>query len=192
MSNSSYACLKKQTYTFSDYVILPLRSIDKQDIMHWRNAQMDVLRQNTPLTIEDQTRYFEKVVSPLFTQKSPQQLLFSFLYKGTCIGYGGLVHINWEDKRGEISFLLDHNRLGDDQRYSSEFSIFLDCMKELAFDELQFNRLFTETYDIRPLHIGVLESNGFLLEGRMKQHIFMNENYCDSLIHGFLKEYIHV
>ncbi|NLU94400.1 GNAT family N-acetyltransferase [Chitinophaga sp. Ak27] len=192
MDNSSYACLTKQVYNFDDYTILPLRLIDKQDIMNWRNAQMDVLRQNRVLTIEDQSKYFTNVIAPLFTQEFPQQILFSFLYKNVCIGYGGLVHITWADKRGEISFLLDNNRLSDNEQYRKEFSIFLDFMKKVAFDDLKFNRLFTETYDIRPFHIGVLENNGFLLEGRMKQHIFMNGNFCDSLIHGFLKEYRNV
>jgi RimJ/RimL family protein N-acetyltransferase len=192
MININYECLKKQTYTYDDYIVLPLRWEDKLDIMNWRNAQMDVLRQSKVLTIDDQLRYFEKVIAPLFTQKNPEQLLFSMLFKDECIGYGGLVHINWQDKRGEVSFLLDNNRVSDETLYEKEFSIFLNIMKELAFKELQFNRLFTETYDIRPFHISVLEKNGFILEGRMKQHIYISDGYKDSLIHGYLKEYGNV
>jgi hypothetical protein len=36
-----------------------------------------------------------------------ESLLFSFLKNGECIGYGGLVHINWIDQNAEISFMID-------------------------------------------------------------------------------------
>jgi RimJ/RimL family protein N-acetyltransferase len=62
-------------------------------------------------------------------------------------------------------------------------------MKKVAYSELNFSRLYTETFDIRSVHIKVLEKNNFLLEGRMKNHIYINNKFVDSLIHGNLKKY---
>ena len=62
--------------------------------MKWRNEQIYHLRQAKPLTAEDQKNYFSNVVSKLYDQEKPAQILFSFLKDGKCIGYGGLVGYN--------------------------------------------------------------------------------------------------
>ena len=116
-------------------------------------------------------------------------MLFSFLENEQCIGYGGLTNIDWASKRVELSFLVNHQRAANNDLYLKDFSSFIDLMKKIAFDELNFNRIFTETYDLRPLHIRILEENGFKLEGRMKEHILVNGVLTDSLIHGFIKKY---
>ena len=36
-----------------------------------------------------------------------KSVLFNYLHNGKCIGYGGLVHINWIDKNAEVSFIMD-------------------------------------------------------------------------------------
>jgi len=133
----------------------------------WRNAQMRVLRQSRPLSPEDQKRYFRDVVMPTFEQPQPPMLLFTYLLDDHPIGYGGLVHIDWENRRAEISFLLETARSREDAdgEYARLFSCFLALMKRIAFDELGLNRLYTETFDIRPLHVQVLEQNGFRPEG---------------------------
>ena len=75
--------------------------------MKWRNEQIYHLRQKRPLSADDQENYFANVVNKLFDQDKPEQILFSFLQGDTCIGYGGLVHINWVDNNAEISFIMD-------------------------------------------------------------------------------------
>ncbi|NLM18529.1 MAG: GNAT family N-acetyltransferase, partial [Clostridiaceae bacterium] len=104
---NSYKILNKQTFIQGDYSLVPIRIKDRYDIMKWRNDQIYHLRQSEPLTKEVQDDYFNNVVSKLFTQDKPNQLLFSYLYKNECIGYGGLVHINWIDKNAEISFVMN-------------------------------------------------------------------------------------
>ena len=102
-----YKALNKQVYKSGDYTITPLRFEDRLDIMKWRNEQIYHLRQNKPLTEIDQDNYFKNVIQTLFSQNLPDQVLFSFLKNDVCIGYGGLVHINWTDKNAEISFIMD-------------------------------------------------------------------------------------
>lgn len=183
-----YIALKNNEWMLDNYTVLPLREQDIYDIMHWRNSQVDVLRQEKKLTRTDQEAYFQKIVQPGFAQASPGMMLFSFLQNDSCIGYGGLTNMSWTHKRAELSFLLDTERVSNDAVYKKDFSAFITLMKSILFTDLQFNRLFTETFDIRPLHISILEENGFVLEGRMRQHVLIDGIKTDSLIHGFIKE----
>ena len=64
------------------------------------------LRQDKPLTEKSQEDYFIGPVARLFDQEKPNQILFSYLKNDKCIGYGGLVHINWIDMNAEISFIV--------------------------------------------------------------------------------------
>jgi hypothetical protein len=49
---------------------------DRFDIMKWRNEQIYHLRQDKPLTAEDQEYYFSNVIASLFEQAKPNQILF--------------------------------------------------------------------------------------------------------------------
>ena len=95
---NSYKALSQQIFTSGDYKWVPIRFEDRFDIMKWRNDQMYHLRQAQLLTKQDQDHYFKTVVASLFDQEKPTQILFSYLENDVCIGYGGLVHINWVDK----------------------------------------------------------------------------------------------
>lgn len=137
----------------------------------------------------DQENYYRYTVRPTFTQEQPKIILFSFLQQDTCIGYGGFTNIDWESRRFELSFLVDPVIYQDQAQYAVSFSAFITLIKQVAFEDLHFNRIFTETYDIRPNHISILEKNNFRLEGRMRQHVIINQEFVDSLLHGFLREY---
>jgi len=184
-----YQILNIQEFKHKNYKLVPFREMDLMKIRVWRNEQMEVLRQKRKLSETDQKNYFKNVILPLFDQAKPPQLLFSFLLDDICIGYGGLVHINWEDRRGEVSFLVDAQRALNPETYQEDFQNYLKIIKKIAFEALLFNRIYTETFDIRDFHISILEAAGFRLEGRMKEHVLINEVFYDSLIHGFTKNY---
>ncbi|MEI8124234.1 MAG: GNAT family N-acetyltransferase [Parachlamydiaceae bacterium] len=179
-----YICLKQQLYTDGKYSLTPLRHQDIFLIKKWRNEQIEVLRQKEPLTDAMQEHYFHNVITPLFTQKHPEQILLSFLLDGNLIGYGGIVHIDWPISQGEVSFLVETVRSKDEEIYNNDFASFLKLIKQLAFKDLHLHRLYTETFDIRPLHVAVLEEQGFHFEKRLKDHTFKNDKIMDSLIHG--------
>jgi hypothetical protein len=184
-----YTCLKKQLYSIDEFSMRPIQASDIESIRLWRNSQMEILRQKKELTSEDQVRYFNNVVWPSMQLPEPDQILFGFTKNGKLIGYGGLVHISWIDFRAEVSFLLDNELVGDSSLYREYFLIYLDLIRMIAFEGLDFNRLYTETYDIRDAHISILLESGFKLEGRMKEHVFIKGKFVDSLIHGYLKKY---
>jgi RimJ/RimL family protein N-acetyltransferase len=182
-----YACLDLDEVVLGARSLVPLRHEDILNIMLWRNAQMKVLRQRELLTIAKQEQYFREVISPSYVEMRPRQILFSYLNEGVLIGYGGLVHISWEDRRAEVSFLLSPARAADAKEYEQDFSCYLAMIQTAAFQYLKFTRLFTETYDIRRHHVSILESSGFELEGRLKSHVWIDNKPVDSLLHGCVR-----
>jgi RimJ/RimL family protein N-acetyltransferase len=183
----TYKCLKSSTYQSEDFRLEPIQSNNIESIRIWRNSQMDVLRQNKIITTNSQVDYFNHKVWPEMDRSNPDNILFSFFHQNTLVGYGGLVHISWQDLRSEISFLLNPIYLKEDI-YKIYFSKYLTLIKMVAFEDLEFNRLFTETYNIRDLHISILESNGFVKEGVLREHLIINGMKIDSIFHGILNK----
>ena len=107
-------------------------------------------------------------------------------FKDNLIGYGGLVHISWEDKRAEVSFLLNPERMENFELYKKDFTHYLSLIKNLSLKQLKLNKLFSETYAFRERHISILEEAGFKKEGIMKEHIILNGRPIDSIIHGII------
>ena len=187
-----YKILKKQNFSDGKYSLVPLRKKDIFKIARWRNEQLGCLRQKKKLTKKDQKDYFQNKVYPTFSERWPEMMLFSFLLAGQCIGYGGLVHFDWQAKRAEVSFLAETSRSKNKKIYLRDFSQYLKLVKETAFKDLKLNRIFTETFASRSsAHIKTLGKAGFRLEGTMRQHVKIGNQYVDSLIHGLLrKDYV--
>ena len=185
---TEYNCLSKNEFYLGEFKIIPIRFEDRIDIMDWRNEQMYHLRQKERLTVDEQLNYFKNTVSSLFIKEQPNQILFSFLKNNVLIGYGGLVQINWTDYNLEMSFLVNTKTLNDRKAYDECFNAYISLIKDVSFNVLKFNKLYTETYDLREDHIRILEENKFILEGRLREHISIDGTYYDSLYHSILKK----
>lgn len=150
--------------------------------MQWRNEQIYHLRQTKLLNKQQQDHYFDNVVAKLFDQEQPDQILFSFLQNEKCIGYGGLVYINWVDRNAEISLVLNSSL---ERHYFVElWCAYLVLIKRLAFKELELNKIFTYAFDVRPRLYEALEFSGFLEEARLKDHCKINDEYKDVVYHS--------
>jgi RimJ/RimL family protein N-acetyltransferase len=184
---TTYQCLDSHVFIDSlGYELVSIREKDIENIRLWRNAQLEFLRQNLPLSIEEQQRYFQVNIWPLFCEKHPNQILCSFLLHGECIGYGGLTHIDWEAKRSEISFLLNPMRIQEWTTYQKEFAHFLHLACQIAFRCIGLRRLFTETFAFRMEHIQLLEAFGFQKEGILREHVYKNNKWWNAILHGLL------
>ena len=178
----SYKVLNNINFTNENFKLIPLRDSDKYEILEIRNQQIYHLRQNELLTQEKQDNYFSTVVADLFEQEKPNQLLFSFLENDEFIGYGGLVHINWIDRNAEISFVMKTELEKDNfQKYWSNY---LKLIEKVAFDDLNFHKLFTYAFDLRPHLYDLLEFSGFKEEARLKEHCFFENKYLDVVYHS--------
>ena len=186
LSGIGYTVMARSTLRHGELLV---RAVDPQDIesiRQWRNAQMEVLRQTAVISPEAQEVYFAEQVWPDKSSTQPEQILLAIERDGSLIGYGGLVHIAWQDRRAEVSFLLAPpiEHAPEDRRIV--FSNFLRLVQELAFKDLGLSRLWTETYAHRSSHLDTLEAAGFRREGCLRSHVIINNEYVDSLIHGLL------
>ena len=154
--------------------------------MKWRNDQMYHLRQKEPLTNKEQDSYFDKVVRKSFFDNYPEQFLFSFYEKGIMVGYGGLVHVDWNKKSAEISFLIctERNQLN----FSLYWNTFLKLIEQIAFEQLGLNCIFTYSFELRPELYPILKENLFSFKKRLKNDTLHGNTPVDSLIHVKWKE----
>ena len=114
----------------------------------------------------------------------PNQILFSFLKNDECIGYGGLVHINWIDKNAEVSFVMNTSLEGDN--FIRYWSIYLDLIEKIAFSDLVLRKLYIYAFDLRPHLYKALELNSYFLDARLKDHCFFNGEFKDVVIYSKL------
>ena len=179
-----YTCAPALGAKSGSYRIRPIRWEDREAIRQWRNDQIYVLRQDCLLTIADQDRYFVSVVRPELMEEHPRQVLVGFLEEEQLVGYGGIVHIDWSDRRGEVSFLSDPSR----NRLVEDWQVYLDMLLPCARLQLGLHKLTTETYDFRADVICALESRGFTREGFLLNHHFWDGQWHNSVLHGLLLE----
>ena len=178
--------LRKQIFNNGIYSLVPIRHQDKYKIMKWRNEQIYHLRQGKPLTKMDQDKYFNTIVSSLATQKFPDQILFSYLERDKCIGYGGLVHINYLDKHAEISFIMDTSLESD--FFEFHWGNYVKMIEEFAFKNIQFHKLFVYAFDLRPNLYRVLETCAYFKDAVLKEHCFYSEKFIDVVIYSKLNQ----
>ena len=177
-----YVCLDKNEFNALNYKIVPIRYEDRLDIMKWRNEQIYHLRQVKPLTEAAQENYFRTTVFDLFGQQKPNQILFSYVKNNICIGYGGLVHINWLDKNAEISFIMNTDLQAE--KFQFHWSTFIGLIEQLAFNELSFHKIFTYAFDLRPQLYNVLEQNNYQKEAVLREHCLIEGKFKDVIIHS--------
>lgn len=177
-----YRCLEAHIYSKGTFTLVPLRDEDKFAILNIRNEQIYHLRQERPLTEEMQEAYFDQVISKLFDQERPVQILFSLLEDGKFIGYGGLVHINWADRNAEISFVMKTEL--EKEKFSYYWENYLAILEEVAFISLKFHKIFTYAFDLRPHLYPALKSAGFYEEARLKDHCYFDGKYFDVVINA--------
>ena len=183
----SYKCLAVNHFSNGSYSLVPIRDEDKYQIMKWRNEQIYHLRQVKHLTEKEQDIYFQTVVSNLFEDSFPLQILFSFMKNKKCIGYGGLVHIDWENKNAEISFVMDTNL--EKNNFEEIWSLYLKLLEKIAFLELKFHKIYTYAYDLRPKLYQIFEKNKFQRDAVLRQHLLFNGEFINVVIHSKINPY---
>lgn len=177
-----YPFLEQNVFSKGEYSIVPIRYEDRLQIMQWRNEQIYHLRQVKPLTESDQEYYFTNIVSKLFEQEQPNQILFSYLKNNECIGYGGLVHINWIDKNAEISFIM--NTELENKQFDLHWQTYLSLIEDVAFYQLNLHKIYIYAFDLRPHLYCAVESVDYQREAVLKDHCRFNGKFKDVIIHS--------
>lgn len=186
----TYKILNQNSFSKGVYTIVPIRYEDRFKIMEWRNEQMYHLRQTTILTNADQENYFTNVVAELFNKEKPDQILFSYLKNGECIGYGGLVHINWADCNAEISFIMKTEL--EKNEFKEHWGIYLSLIEQVAFKELSLHKIFTYAFDLRIQLYEAIEAIGYIQEAVLKEHFLYEGVFKDVIMHSKLNVSINI
>jgi RimJ/RimL family protein N-acetyltransferase len=168
------------------YLIQTVQPEHIESIRVWRNKQMDVLRQAAPISEKEQVRYYEQHIWPTLTKENPTNILVSYLENEQLVGYGGLVHISWPDS-AEVSFLLNPDLIVEPETYRRYHLNFLELTKRLAFDDLGFHTLTTETYAHRVAHIANLEAAGFRPVEVIANAVLIDNVATDAIMHRCLR-----
>jgi len=182
-----YKIISKSLWKHNNLSFVPVRKKDIQTIRVWRNLQMEILRQENEITEVQQQTYYQEVVLPTFKEDYPKLILFSILRDTKLIGYGGLVHINWEAKTAEISFLLEPSLNIHIRSFTEIFDDFLVFLQSIAFEFIGLEKIYTFAYDIRTYLYPPLEKHGFHCEARLKNHSKIDSELVDVVIHSKFK-----
>lgn len=174
---------KKQNkilYQYNNRSLVPLKREHIFKLKQWRNAQMNTLRQSELLTDSDQEKWYSSL------ERDKTQSLFALMVDNQFVGYCGLTYIDHKNKRAEVSFLVETNRSKQKQIYREDFLTVLYMLCKYGFEELNLNKLFTETFDFRREHIKILEDFGLFKEGELREDCFCRGKYFNSFIHSIL------
>lgn len=171
---------------FNQRYLFPLEREFLSRLKEWRNLQIRVLRQTKPLTDYDQEKWFQQL------SEDAHQAIFAIMIPDEVregmklVGYCGITPIDYENRRGELSFLVDPDRASDEELYRKDFLSVLSMLCMYGFEELNLNKIYHETFSFREKHIAILEEFGFHLDGILREHHFTSGQCYDSLIHSIL------
>jgi len=131
----------------------------------------------SPFTYEEAKAAF-RIKSQPWSMDSTQWLTLGIAHKesGEKLGSIGIKIVNHDAGTAEVGFMLKQSAQG--QGYASEA---LSLIKSLAFDTLRLNKLaaFCSTNNVGSYKL--LEKQGFLREGHLKQHTLLNGCYVDYI-----------
>jgi len=187
MKIRKYACLNKNKYCNEHFSLEAIQDTHIEYIRKWRNKKINILRQNKKISKKQQTDYFINNIWNDMNNKFPSNILLSFKINNKLLGYGGLVNISWHNRRSEVSLLIKSEVDESSEKYRQYLNNFFLILKKIAFDELKFKKLTSETFIFRKNHIKILESNGFRNEGKLISQYYQKNKFIDSLLHSCFK-----
>lgn len=103
-------------------ILEPLTRDDAEQVRLWRNSPeiLPTLRTPKELTYDEQQQWYTDEIANRESKTRYWAIIESEGSSGnvyTCdrifYGYGGIEHIEWENRRGEISIMLDPERWGE-------------------------------------------------------------------------------
>lgn len=164
---------------------IEFRQVEEDDLellRDWRNQDRlrKVSREYRLLNMLNQREWFK------YISTSKENDMFLVLADGNSVGVCGLTHINWKDRSAEISYYL-----GIQSGPAVDVAIGLevyDFLKKKAFVEYNLNRLHGEAFSYNEGGVKLALQCGFKKEGVLRQRVFGEGRYWDSVIVSILAE----
>ncbi len=103
-------------------------------------------------------------------------------YSRQIIGTGMIFNFDSEARHAEIGYVLSKSCWG--RGFGTEV---VKLLKTYAFEVLDLHKLHARVAEANTGSYRVLEKNGFLLEGRLKDYYFIEGRYYDGRLYGFIR-----
>ena len=161
--------------------MIRLRQIEEEDLPQlrdWRNSDWlrPYVREYRLLNMVNQHEWFQ------YISTSRDVEMYGIAWENRLIGVCGLTNINWVNRTAEISIYV-----APDMRGQGLATQALQGLDKKGFDEFGLNRLWAEIYDFNGESVHLFERCGYEFEGRMRQHVFKDGQFHDSLLYGKLQ-----
>jgi len=160
-----------------------LKISDSQEI-HGYASDKDVSRfigWNLMNTLNETSEYVQEMIN---REEAGTHLYASIVLKSTqsIIGTAMIFNFNHEAKHAEVGYVFHKDFWG--KGYGVET---VKLMNNFAFDSLNLHKLHARVVSANIGSARVLERNGYVLEGRLKDYHFIENVYYDSLLFGKLQ-----
>jgi ribosomal-protein-alanine N-acetyltransferase len=136
-------------------------------------------------TIDETRAHVEELIR---REEAGTHLYASIVVKSTetVIGTAMLFNFDKESNQAEIGYVL--NKEYWNKGYGSEC---VELVSGFAFESLKLHKIHASVVSANIGSARILEKNGYELEGRLKDHFFIDGNYHDDLLFGKfeVKEY---
>jgi ribosomal-protein-alanine N-acetyltransferase len=156
----------------------PLNTNDAQEIHNYASDENVSRFIGWPLmkTLNETYDYIEEMLK---RESAGTHLYASVILKSTqeIIGTAMIFNFDREAKHAEIGYVFHSSHWG--KGYGTET---VALMNDFAFETLNLHKIHARVVDANIGSTRVLEKNGFELEGRLKDHYFIDEVYYDSLL----------
>ncbi|RSL30974.1 N-acetyltransferase [Salibacterium salarium] len=156
-----------------------LRSFETEDIkeLHrWSNDPVSIsMAGRVPLTYEQMENHVE-------TKRKNGDLLLAVENKeNILIGWVFLQNIEYAHGRASIGILLAPEARG--KGYGKNV---MEQMITIGFNQLRLNKIYLTTRGTNEQAIGLYKKLGFIVEGQLRKHAYIEGNYYDTYFMGIL------
>lgn len=130
----------------------PLTQEQCETVRKWRNAEMEVWRTPFMLTREMQIDFYKNIVCNRDSNhrywaivRTIEDDIKGIVPETGFIGMGGTTYIQWENRIGEITLIIDPERRGSGEGVKA-----VDLLLDQAFNHLNLQTVFGECYECNP------------------------------------------
>ena len=167
--------------------LVRLRAYSKDDLVIAKEMlnQSDVIQFLSPgtpypLKIEDEEKWYNSFDA---TSESTYGFAIELKENNQYIGGCGFANLDWKNRYGIVGIFLGsefHN-----QGYGTDA---LTVLVRFAFEQMNLNKVQLDVFSFNERGIACYKKIGFREEGRLRQTIFRNGRYYDTVVMGILGE----
>jgi RimJ/RimL family protein N-acetyltransferase len=178
MRSQNVICLQSEHLIFR-----PLEPEDIPSLARWLNdptVTYYLFYGQRPLNVEQYTEEFRRQV------QSPANVVFAMAEKssGTFLGVTGLYDIHLSARKAELRI-----HIGDTKAWGKGYGIEgTELLTYYGFDRLNLNRVYLGVTEEHERAVRAYEHVGYKVEGRLRQDLYRNSNYYDSIRMSILRE----